>query len=274
MFFNMKYKVYSFYKLVAKCHSAFMIVIMLMCFMAFAGCNDEPDVDLSKPYTFPLIEDARAVWASGTTFIRGDTLKMTAEKINGKSYLRMLRNGERTNICIRVERDRIFGLNPNDGSEFLMYDFTKDLKNREDFVVNLFYEHPDGSVDPIPMKPEYGNDCHIDGGPTYSGEQLDNFHLVAYFNKKSQRLKGHCLSFFNKETKARSSWVYVEYLGLYDSPLYIEEGSILRQMERDPDAESYVLGATYHFYPPGKGRLCIQPYYESDGVFYEIPFFL
>ncbi|MDE6323436.1 MAG: hypothetical protein K2L85_04865 [Paramuribaculum sp.] len=173
----MKYEIYSFCKLVAKSHSAFMGVIMLMCIMAFAGCNDEPDVDLSKPYTFPLIEDARAVWASGTTFIRGDTLKMTAEKINGKSYLRMLRNGERTNICIRVERDRIFGLNPNDGSEFLMYDFTKDLKSREDFVVNLFYEHPDGSVDPIPMKPEYGNDLHIDGGPTYSGEQLDNFHL-------------------------------------------------------------------------------------------------
>ena len=173
--------------------------VMIASALSFFSCKDEPEGRI-KPHTFATtIKDAREFWVSGVTWnARIDSIEMTDTLIEGKPYLLMLRNGQRTNVCIRVERDRIFGYNPNDGSEFMMYDFSKKPSREEPLEVTLFFEHLDGSVEPLTYHADCDNIVRLDGDLWSDGV----FHMLSYFAETEEKLTHHKIHFVSEDGRS------------------------------------------------------------------------
>lgn len=189
--------------------------VMIASALSFFSCKDEPEVRI-KPHTFATtIKDAREFWVSGVTWnARIDSIEMSDTLIEGKPYLLMLRNGQQTNVCIRVERDRIFGYNPNDGSEFMMYDFSKKPSRDEPLEVTLFFEHLDGSVEPLTYHADYI--VRLDGDLWSDGV----FHMLSYFAETEEKLTHHKIPFISVDGRSVISG-YTEYMGFHSCPLVI-----------------------------------------------------
>ncbi len=193
---------------------------MIASALSFFSCKDEPEGRI-KPHTFATtIKDAREFWVSGVTWnARIDSIEMSDTLIEGKPYLLMLRNGQRTNVCIRVERDRIFGYNPNDGSEFMMYDFSKKPSREEPLEVTLFFEHLDGYVEPLTYHADFDNKGYIvrlDGDLWSDGV----FHMLNYFAETEEKLTHHKIHFVSEDGRSVITG-YTEYMGFHSCPLVI-----------------------------------------------------
>ncbi len=257
--------------------------VMIASALSFFSCKDEPEEVLCEwipPHTFTTIKDAREVWVSGTEWIGGyrlnDSFEMTDTLIEGRPYLLMLRNGQRTNVCIRVERDRIFGYNPNDGSEFMMYDFSKKPHREEPFEVTLFFEHTDGSVEPMTYHADFdyvndfenGSMCFelcLDGefwpNATDWGFSFNGiFHGIRYFKKTREKLIAHCFPLISEDGKIILAY-YTEYLGVDICPLVVAEND--KDSEQGYSEQSYWCD---FFKVPGKGYENTNNYVECDGV--------
>ncbi|MDE5686111.1 MAG: hypothetical protein K2I26_06085 [Paramuribaculum sp.] len=194
--------------------------MMIASALSFFSCKDEPEGRI-KPHTFATtIKDAREFWVSGVTWnARIDSIEMSDTLIEGKPYLLMLRNGQRTNVCIRVERDRIFGYNPNDGSEFMMYDFSKKPSREEPLEVTLFFEHLDGSVEPLTYHADFDNKGYwvwLDGDLWPDGV----FHMLSYFAETEEKLTHHKIHFVSEDGRSVITG-YTEYMGFHSCPLVI-----------------------------------------------------
>lgn len=251
--------------------------VMIASALSFFSCKDEPEGRI-KPHTFATtIKDAREFWVSGVTWnARIDSIEMTDTLIEGKPYLLMLRNGQRTNVCIRVERDRIFGYNPNDGSEFMMYDFSKKPHREEPFEVTLFFEHTDGSVEPMTYHADFdyvndfenGSMCFelcLDGefwpNATDWGFSFNGiFHGIRYFKKTREKLIAHCFPLISEDGKIILAY-YTEYLGVDICPLVVAEND--KDSEQGYSEQSYWCD---FFKVPGKGYENTNNYVECDGV--------
>ena len=226
--------------------------VMIASALSFFSCKDEPEGRI-KPHTFATtIKDAREFWVSGVTWnARIDSIEMTDTLIEGKPYLLMLRKGQRTNVCIRVERDRIFGYNPNDGSEFMMYDFSKKPSREEPLEVTLFFEHLDGSVEPLTYHADCDNIVRLDGDLWSDGV----FHMLSYFAETEEKLTHHKIHFVSEDGRSVITG-YTEYMGFHSCPLVITEPEIWFH-----HTHSYC----YSFRVPGKGIMEYTEYIESNG---------
>ncbi len=246
--------------------------VMIASALSFFSCKDEPEGNSDEwvdPYTFATIKDAREFWKPGLKWIASgpnrdehgrytvDEIEMVNSKIAGKSYLRMLRNGQPTNIYIRVERERIFGYNPNEGSEFLMYDFSKKISHDESPEITLFLERLDGSLERLKLNADVNNDqTLLDGDPLDWDDCGGLFRGVASFTK--HKMVFHWLTFLNREIY-NGPFKYIEYMGIFEWPLVVSE-------EQTSDNQITHTGNVWGYTVPGKGSMDINEYSDRDGV--------